>query len=84
MARGKLEPGMVERQIKPAAPVPKGAKLGQSFGARLPVEVADFFDGLPQPDRVAFIRRVLTQAGLKEMEQRGLPLPDWASEFNQP
>lgn len=83
MARGKLEPAMVAAQIKPAAPVPKGVKLGGYLGARVPVEVSEVIEGMEKSDRVAFIRRVLTQAGLREMEQRGMPLPEWADEFIQ-
>lgn len=77
MARGVLHPAMVERQIKRLPDVPEGVKLASKMtAARLPVDIVEVLDAMPQKERVALIRSAITEAALKQWPS-DRPIPDW-------
>ncbi|WP_334181086.1 hypothetical protein DOP62_14340 (plasmid) [Synechococcus elongatus PCC 11801] len=81
MARGKLEPAMLER-AKPMGGLPEGAALDSKvFGVKLPKEISQVLQSMPQADRVALLRTAITEAALKHWPE-GEPLPEWAAEFS--
>ncbi|WP_338463099.1 hypothetical protein VZH09_13925 (plasmid) [Synechococcus elongatus IITB7] len=83
MARGKLEPAMVDKQFKPVVPLPAGVKLASKMTAvRLPVELVEVLDSMPQAERVALLRHAIASEVLTEHWPAGRPLPEWAAEFS--
>ncbi len=83
MARGRLEPAMLPKQYKPAAVLPSGVKLAaKPQSVKLPVELQEVLDAMPQAERVALLRHAIASEVLTEHWPADRPLPDWAAEFS--
>ena len=84
MARGRLEPAMLPKQYKPAAVLPTGVKLAaKPQSVKLPIELQEVLDAMPQAERVALLRKAICDATLRSEFWGDRPLPEWAHEFIQ-